>query len=97
MKLFSIKDKNKIQVAEGVIFSNKKCAINWLIKLQYKKLAGLCVYDSLEHIMDIHQGFDIVYLDESENTKCDAKCVNIDGSIMCEKCFCWKITRLMCS
>jgi hypothetical protein len=97
MKLFSINDKNNIQVAEGVIFSNKKCAVNWLMKLQYKKLTGLCIYDSLEHIIDIHQGFDIIYLDRNQNEKSDAKCANDDGSVMCQNCSCWKMTRLMCS
>lgn len=99
-------------VAEGVQFSDKKCALSWLTSKSSKGF-----YDCIEHIVDIHGHGGktvIVWLDTPTKTvtKANIKKDNqfIDYSqyscqevhitnpdVMCSNCTCWKMTRKNCS
>lgn len=104
MKLFHIKNIKNINVAEGVRFTDGRCAVNWLNKKPDNKNSSISFYDNLEHIVDIH-GYNheitIQFLKgEEEKPKGvthDPACYTSDPNNMCKGCDCWKITRIYCS
>lgn len=105
MKLFHIKDKENKPVAEGVRFSDGRCAVNWLIKKASNKNTTLSFYDNIEHIIDIHGYNDVItikFLKGQESPKLgitvkDNVCYTEDPNNMCKTCNCWKMTRQYCS
>jgi hypothetical protein len=110
MKLFNLIQDNDIIVAEGVIFTDGRCALNWL-NANYKKITGMAFFDCKEHITEIH-GHDgrvnLQYVNE-EDPKLKVKgkdeyiqygspeCFVQDPDKMCKMCSCWKMTRKHCS
>lgn len=54
MKLFDVIQNNTL-IAEGVEFSDGRCAVNWKNN-KYKEITGLSFYDSLK---DIHEAHDV--------------------------------------
>ena len=44
MKLFNLIQDNDIIVAEGVTFTDGRCALNWL-NANYKKITGMAFFD----------------------------------------------------
>lgn len=105
MKLFHIKDCHDKIVAEAVRFTDGRCAVNWLTKKPGNKNTTLSFYDNLEHIIDIHgynNAITIKFLkgDKEQKPISDIKessCYSNDPNNMCDKCDCWKLTRLYCS
>jgi len=110
MKLFNLIQDNDIIVAEGVTFTDGRCALNWL-NANYKKITGMAFFDCEEHIIEIH-GHDgrvkIQYIDEEDpKPKIKGKdeytqygspaCYVTDPDNMCKMCSCWKMTRKNCS
>lgn len=110
MKLFNLIQDNDIIVAEGVTFTDGRCALNWL-NANYKKITGMAFFDCEEHITEIH-GHDgrvkIQYVDEEDpKPKIKGKdeytqygspaCYVTDPDKMCKMCSCWKTTRKNCS
>ena len=104
MKLFNLMQKKTV-LAEGVKFTDGRCAVNWISK-DYKKMTGMAFFDSEEHILDIYdKSVKIVYMQE-ENPQIDLykyttpapkQCYNKDPDDMCKACDCWKMTRQYCS
>ena len=105
MKLFHIKDIKNKNVAEGVRFSDGRCAVNWLNKKPGNKNTTLAFYDNIEHIIDIHAFYNeitIQFLKGDKEEKPIGKikepsCYTDDPNSMCNDCDCWKLTRLYCS
>lgn len=111
MKLFNLIQDNDVIVAEGVTFTDGRCAINWLSAKNFNKITGMAFFDCEEHIIEIH-GHDgrvkILYVNEEEpKTKIEGKkeyvqygspaCFIKDPDKMCKMCSCWKMTRKNCS
>ena len=102
MKPFNLIIKNDIVVAEGVVFTNGQCAVNWLHIKDYKKISGMAFYDCEAHIMEIH-GHDgklkIQYLNTNSEikSKYTNECYTENPNEMCKTCTCWKMTRKNCS
>lgn len=110
MKLFNLIQDNDIIVAEGVTFTDGRCALNWL-NANYKKITGMAFFDCEEHIIEIH-GHDgrvkLQYVNEEDpKPKIKGKdeytqygspaCYVTDPDNMCKMCSCWKMTRKNCS
>jgi len=110
MKLFNLIQDNDIIVAEGVTFTDGRCALSWL-NANYKKITGMAFFDCEDHIMEIH-GHDgrvkIQYVNEEDpKPKIKGKkeyaqygspeCFVQDPDKMCKMCSCWKMTRKNCS
>jgi len=112
MKLFNL-IQDDIILAEGVTFTDGRCALNWL-NTNYKKITGMAFFDCEEHIIEIHghnRKIKIKYLDEdtpvSPTSEYDAdengyvvkhiRCLTSDPDKMCDSCTCWKSTRKYCS
>ncbi len=53
MKLFTLVKDNDMVVAEGVTFTDGRCAVNWL-NATYQKITGMAFFDCEEHIIEIH-------------------------------------------
>lgn len=110
MKLFNLIQDNDVIIAEGVTFTDGRCALNWL-NANYKKITGMAFFDCEDHIIEIH-GHDgrvtLQYVNEEDpKPKIKGKneytqygspaCYVTDPDKMCKMCSCWKMTRKTCS
>jgi hypothetical protein len=97
MKLFTLIQDQDTIIAEGVVFSNGQCAVNWLnTNMSF-------FYDNEEHIIKAHSNdnlLNIRYLTDDKSQYIENKfseCYMNDSNKMCKTCQCWKMTRVQCS
>lgn len=100
MKMFEVVE-NQSPVAEGIQFSDGRCAVNWLNK-DYKKITGMAFYDRIEDIIETYnvKCRIILHKPPKQNKPFvvdDSACLTSNPDWMCTDCTCWKQTRKNCS